>query len=220
MDSGKVKTAAISVFVSAAVHLGAAVVLLGLSAPSPATRDIDVITLDIAKVDFSASGGKPQPESAKASPRRAESEFAAMPPEPAAGADDGISRSPAPADFEIPAVEVVPEPPMPAADAPAPSAADHAGIDAPPKPVTPIRPVYPALSRSRGEEGTVVVEFAVGGDGRPERISIAASSGHPRLDAAAAEAVASARFSPALRDGQPVSSVARIPLVFRLRQRK
>jgi protein TonB len=215
-----VKDILLSVLISTVVHAAAAVVLAGLSVAPPASRDIDVITLDVAKVEFSAADGKLPEKGAEASGGAA-SEVVEMPPEPADGALEGEFHESVPDDFGPRPVEAAPAAVMPAVEpAVKRSADDYAGIDAPPKPVMPIKPVYPALSRAKGEEGTVVVEFTVDGDGSVKKIGIAESSGYPRLDAAAVKAVASAKFSPAVRDGQPVSSVARIPLVFRLRQRK
>ncbi len=53
-----------------------------------------------------------------------------------------------------------------------------------------LRPIarYPAESRAAGEHGTVILRLIVDGSGRPTSVSIAKSSGHPRLDRAAVEA--------------------------------
>ena len=53
-----------------------------------------------------------------------------------------------------------------------------------------IRPVaaYPPESRAAGEQGVVILRLTVDGNGRPTGVSIAKSSGHPRLDRAAVEA--------------------------------
>ncbi|UCG37797.1 MAG: energy transducer TonB [bacterium] len=78
-------------------------------------------------------------------------------------------------------------------------------------------PVYPLLSRKRGEEGRVVLEVTVSAEGSVHRARIRTSSSHPLLDQAALEAVKAATFSPAVRHGQPVESMARVAYRFRLK---
>lgn len=77
-------------------------------------------------------------------------------------------------------------------------------------------PEYPALSRTRGEEGTVWVEAEVGADGRCASARVQKSSGHLLLDEAAVAAVRDWTFRPATRLGRPVASVVIIPVRFRL----
>lgn len=78
-------------------------------------------------------------------------------------------------------------------------------------------PVYPRESRLRGEEGTVVVEVDVGADGVPTEVRVIDDAGFPRLAGAAIDAVKTARFRPATRDGTPIPSRVTIPFRFRLR---
>lgn len=79
------------------------------------------------------------------------------------------------------------------------------------------QPPYPAAARRLGEEGSVVVHVTIGRDGRVTAASIAASSGSPRLDAAALEqALKRWRFTPALADGAPVEAARDITVRFRL----
>jgi len=82
-----------------------------------------------------------------------------------------------------------------------------------------IRPTYPVGARRRGEEGTVILDVTVGPDGRAVTVTQVASSGFPDLDRAAERAAAQARFKPGTRDGKPVTSAARLTLIFRLRDR-
>jgi protein TonB len=79
------------------------------------------------------------------------------------------------------------------------------------------KPSYPPESRTAGEQGTVVLRVRVEADGRPGTITLARSSGHPRLDRAAQEAVRRWRFKPATRDGQPFVSTVDVPVRFSLR---
>ena len=81
------------------------------------------------------------------------------------------------------------------------------------------QPPYPSASTRAGDEGTVIVRVVIGTDGRVERATVARSSGHPRLDAAAiAQALARWRFIPALSDGRAVESERELPVTFRLMQ--
>ena len=77
-------------------------------------------------------------------------------------------------------------------------------------------PGYPLVSRRLGEQGRVLLSVRVSPQGRPERIELAGSSGHPRLDHAARAAVAGWRFMPAHRHGAAVGAWVQVPLVFRL----
>lgn len=85
---------------------------------------------------------------------------------------------------------------------------------APPAPVVPPthigghlgnpRPTYPPLSIELGEAGAVGLRVAVGADGRAQEVSVARSSGFPRLDRAALQAVRNWRFRPATRGGEAI----------------
>jgi len=77
-------------------------------------------------------------------------------------------------------------------------------------------PVYPVLSRKRGEEGKVLIEIGISAKGKVLKAQVTSSSSHPRLDRAALEAVKVATFSPATEYGRPVESVRKIAYRFRL----
>jgi TonB family protein len=77
-------------------------------------------------------------------------------------------------------------------------------------------PVYPAVARRCGWEGTVLLELRVLADGRVAEVSVADSSGHEALDEAAVRAVRQWRFEPALCLGRPVAATARLPIRFKL----
>ena len=77
-------------------------------------------------------------------------------------------------------------------------------------------PAYPQASRRRGEEGLVILRVKVTANGRAHEIEIAESSGHPRLDRAAQDAVARWRFEPARDGNRAIDSWVRVPVVFRL----
>lgn len=113
---------------------------------------------------------------------------------------------------------VAPQPPAPPAQsvvappAPAPVAVVAARFDADylhnPK------PVYPALSRRMNEEGKVLLKVRVSGQGAALDVTISKSSGFPRLDAAAVDAVTRWRFVPARRGDEPVDSSVIVPITF------
>jgi len=78
------------------------------------------------------------------------------------------------------------------------------------------RPIrVPLESRRAHEEGVVVLALLLGMDGRIVEISVATSSGFPRLDRAALESVRNWRWSPLLRNGNPVMvrGLVRIPFI-------
>ena len=77
-------------------------------------------------------------------------------------------------------------------------------------------PSYPRISRRLREEGTVALRVRVATDGSPVTIEIAESSGSPRLDAAARDAVSRWRFIPAQRGNRAVAAWVVVPIEFKL----
>lgn len=77
-------------------------------------------------------------------------------------------------------------------------------------------PAYPPLSRTRGEEGEVLLRVLVGVDGRTTQVRLHRSSGHARLDRSALNAVQRWRFRPARVDGVPREAWIVIPVNFSL----
>jgi len=78
-------------------------------------------------------------------------------------------------------------------------------------------PRYPIESRRKREQGTVVLALTLGVDGAVDSLGIARSSGFPRLDNAARDAVRGWRWKPVMRDGQAVrvKGVVEIPFILR-----
>lgn len=62
-------------------------------------------------------------------------------------------------------------------------------------------PAYPPLSRRRGEEGVVILELMITAEGKVAELKVNQSSGFPRLDQAALDAVERWRYEPARRNG-------------------
>ncbi len=77
-------------------------------------------------------------------------------------------------------------------------------------------PDYPTLSRRLREEGRVVLRVRVSEAGLPDRIELSQTSGHPRLDQAALEAVRRWRFQPARRGAESLAAWVLVPLSFSL----
>lgn len=78
-------------------------------------------------------------------------------------------------------------------------------------------PRYPIESRRRKEQGTVVLSLLLGLDGSVAQISLAHSSGFERLDKAALEAVRKWRWSPTVRNGEPVQVRGTVDIPFILK---
>lgn len=108
-----------------------------------------------------------------------------------------------------PAPQAAPAPPAPALAGPA----NGGDLSAQVVFRKPIR--VPLESRRQHEEGVVVLSLLLGTDGRVAEISVANSSGFPRLDRAAMDAVRDWRWSPLMRNGSPVMvrGLVRIPFI-------
>lgn len=113
--------------------------------------------------------------------------------------------------------------------APQPPAPPPAPVAAPPAPPAPViaarfdadylhnpKPVYPAIARRNGEEGKVLLKVRVSAEGSALEVDFKQSSGYPRLDAAAREAVARWRFVPARRGDDAIESWVVVPINFSL----
>ena len=108
----------------------------------------------------------------------------------------------------IDAVDAAPGPTMPDAGA--------AGTTQALAYATPVTPAYPPASKRAFEQGTVVLRVLVDASGTPQRVEVAKSSGHARLDTAARESVLRATFRPVMRDGAAVPAWGLVPIAFRL----
>ena len=120
------------------------------------------------------------------------------------------------------------EPPEPVVASPEPVtlSAPQAIAEPPPPKIIPASAVqyleppavnYPRLSKRQGETGLVIVRVFIDvSGGAPRQVQINQSSGHSRLDAAAAAGVQLARFKPYTENGRPVAGWALIPIHFLL----
>jgi protein TonB len=80
----------------------------------------------------------------------------------------------------------------------------------------PPAPGYPGASKRAREEGVVILKVVVDESGHAGSVYVYRSSGHPRLDAAACEAVRRALFKPYVEGGVARASVAMVPVEFSL----
>ncbi|BBD98544.1 energy transducer TonB [Sphingobium amiense] len=162
----------------------------------------------------------PPPPAAADTPPPAQPQVAAPPPlvqTPVTSAPQ-VQTAPAPVAFAPPTI-VAPPSPAPAAApaaAPAPPAIVQAS-DLGTQMLSGKPPRYPIESRRRREQGTVALALVLSLDGSVESISIAQSSGFPRLDDAARDAVKGWRWKPTLRGGQPVRVRGTVEIPFVLK---
>jgi protein TonB len=84
-----------------------------------------------------------------------------------------------------------------------------------PRPISTPDPQYTEEARQAKYEGTCVLAMIVGADGKPREIRIQRGIGMG-LDKKAIEAVQQWRFSPATKDGQPVSVQINVEVSFKL----
>lgn len=77
-------------------------------------------------------------------------------------------------------------------------------------------PAYPAMSKRMGEEGRVDVKVLIDAQGMASKVEVGGSSGYPRLDAAALEAVSRWRFTPGRRNGVAEPMWTLVPINFKL----
>jgi len=109
-----------------------------------------------------------------------------------------------------PVQQAAPTPPAP----PSPPVQQATPAPEAPAPVTPPRtdaahlnnpaPQYPALSRRLGEQGRVMLDVYILPDGSVGEIKLNRSSGFPRLDNAALQAVKTWKYVPAKRGDKPI----------------
>ena len=132
-----------------------------------------------------------------------------MPPAPPVAAE---SAPPAPASAPAPAAPLAP--PMPAIAHPtlamdAPKSVAHLECNI-------AKPDYPYQSQRRGESGTAVVKFVVGLTGGIENVALKRSSGFPRLDDAALDAMRNSTCLPYKENGEAVRAAYSQPFAFNL----
>jgi protein TonB len=86
--------------------------------------------------------------------------------------------------------------------------------DQPPRAIRITKPLYPQAAFIKKVEGVVLLEILIDARGRVVRARVIKSV--PLLDAAAIEAVGQWTFAPAIKQGQPVATLAQAPVTFRI----
>lgn len=191
-----------SVGAAAAAHAILIVAVLTLVT----SQEVRTVTQDLVVRLIQDEPPKVQPTPPKPLPAQPQTARAPAPPPPVMTA---AAEAPAPSSFTV-----APQPVRPAPTEIAPVSVTAARFDADylhnPK------PVYPSASRRLGEQGRVLLRVFVSADGQAERVEIRTSSGFPRLDQAAEDAVARWRFVPARRGDQAVAAWVQVPITFQL----
>ncbi len=126
---------------------------------------------------------------------------AGQPPEPVDATDTLPAASPAASEQPSDQASVSEEPVL----------VERPAFASPPSP-----PVYPELARQRRQQGTVVVEVQLDGNGVQRVRRVLQSSGIESLDQAALDAVAHWDFLPYRENGRARQSRVRLPIRFSL----
>ena len=214
-----------------AAHMAALVLLFAPTRPpAPAALPPILVTLLPAPqaapevVPPAPTPTRPQPPPPKAVSPKAKAPTPPLPravPTPAA-APRPVASEPAP---------MAPSHPAPVAD-PAPASVSAPSSPAAPTPVNAAPPTaprfdaaylnnqtpYPPLARRLRESGTVRLRVLVSAQGAAERIELISSSGSPRLDEGAMEAVRRWRFIPARQGEHAVASSVVVPIIYKLEE--
>lgn len=127
-------------------------------------------------------------------------------PPPAATDADSIVASDAP--LPAPPISAVPPPVVPR------EPIRVGGLIQAPRKLSTVAPVYPPIARSAHVEGLVILEAIIGEDGQVR--DVRALKTNPLLEQAAVDAVRQWRFTPTLLNGEPVSVVMTVTVMFSL----
>ncbi len=92
---------------------------------------------------------------------------------------------------------------------------DVADLEKRPEAISQVAPTYPQELRKAKIEGMVTILFVLDEKGRVEEPRVENAS-RPEFEKPALEAIRKWRFSPGLKDGQPVRTYIRIPMRFRV----
>jgi TonB family protein len=105
---------------------------------------------------------------------------------------------------------------VPAGASPVAPRIDVAGETTPGHLITKAVPVYPAVAKQQGVQGTVILTGVIGTDGHFKKIDVLA--GPALLQQAAVDTVRQWAYTPFLRDGKPVEVETDINVVFALQR--
>lgn len=223
--NSRVIVVAVGVLAAHAIMLTAA--WLHRNAPPPKSVEVQTITAQLITpapiAQQVAAESIPQPAPPKPVPR-VKPKVEPKPVQKAAKpTPQPVAQSPAPSPTPAPAADPTPAPAAPAPAAPAATAAparETMQVSAPKNVPTLqcnfVKPDYPSMSRRRGESGTAYVHFVVGVTGKIESIDLQKSSGYPRLDDAALDAMRSTTCRPYIENGQAIRAARTQPYSFGL----
>jgi protein TonB len=79
-----------------------------------------------------------------------------------------------------------------------------------------VMPVYPAVAKAAGIDGTVILHAVIGMDGKPLSLRVMNSQDDPELARAAIESVSQWRYRPTLLNGEPIEVDTTIMVNFSL----
>ena len=88
--------------------------------------------------------------------------------------------------------------------------------DDPPRPVTPIKPVYPDIAQEAGIEGQVLVQCFIDEKGRVKETIVVKGIPNTGLNESAVQALRKTRFRPSKQRERPVGVWITIPINFKL----
>ena len=88
--------------------------------------------------------------------------------------------------------------------------------DKPPKPIIPIKPVYPEIAQEAGIEGTIYIQFFIDKKGRVTEAWVQKGIPNTGLDEAALAAVKKSRWKPAQQRDKKVGVWQTVPVKFEL----
>lgn len=82
---------------------------------------------------------------------------------------------------------------------------------------TRVQPHYPGSAIKNKQQGTVILNLLIGVDGKPIKVNIdPTTKAAPDLVQAASDAAMQWHFNPAMKNGKPIESYARVPVSFSL----
>jgi TonB family protein len=87
-------------------------------------------------------------------------------------------------------------------------------IDETPKVLSYVPPIYPFQARAKGIEGSVLLRFTVDKEGRVVKPKVVKAVPEGIFEQAALATVVKYKLKPAMKDGKPVTSVARLTISF------
>ena len=88
--------------------------------------------------------------------------------------------------------------------------------DDPPRPITPIKPVYPDIAQEAGIEGLVLVQCFIDEKGKVKETIVVKGIPNTGLNESAVDALRKTRFRPAKQRERPVAVWITIPINFKL----